>query len=113
MRIQQLNCFGARPGQGNPALVIEADRSTTAARQAFARERNTTCVFIDGASAGGAAADDAAPLDFYYPHPRSVLCLHATLAAAHVLLARHGAGTPLAVRTALRGQRLLLSRDGG
>src|SRR3954469_21289544 len=106
MQIQQLKCFGARPGQGNPALVIEDDHSTEAARQALARARNTTCVFIDRyeATAAGAAADEAATLDYFYPHARSALCLHATLAAAHVLFARHGANAPLTVRTALRGQ---------
>jgi PhzF family phenazine biosynthesis protein len=110
MRIQQLKCFGARPGQGNLALVIEDDTSTEAARQAFARERNTTCVFIDPAAR--APAGEGWILDYFYPHTRSPLCLHATLAAAHVLFARQGSDAPLATRTALRGQRLALSRDG-
>ena len=54
----------------------------------------------------------AATLDFVYPHMRSPLCLHATLAAAQVLFRRHGAGMPLTVKTAMRGQPLTLSRDG-
>ena len=77
MRIRALKCFGEHAGDGNPALVIEGDASGEEARRAFARSRNTTCVFLDG---------DV--VDFYYPHTRSPLCLHATLAVAHVLFAR-------------------------
>jgi PhzF family phenazine biosynthesis protein len=105
MRIHELKCFGAAPGDGNPALVIQADDSTTLARQAFARERNTTCVYID-------EREGRTVLDYFYPHTRSPLCLHATLAAARILLGEHEPGTPLTVTTALRGQALALSRDG-
>ncbi|MFL6673055.1 MAG: PhzF family phenazine biosynthesis protein [Massilia sp.] len=105
MQIQELRCFGEFPGDGNPALVIEGDRAPEAARQAFARERGTTCVFIDPRDADVA-------LDYFYPHMRSPLCLHATLAAAHVLFARQGSRAPVTVTTALRGQRLVLSRVG-
>jgi PhzF family phenazine biosynthesis protein len=105
MQIHELKCFGAVHGDGNPALVIEADESTVEARQAFARERNTTCVWID--------ERDGIVLDYFYPHTRSPLCLHATLAAARVLLDRlslpHGA--PFTVTTALRQQPLVLSAD--
>jgi PhzF family phenazine biosynthesis protein len=105
MQIQELKCFGDGPGDGNPALVIEGDGSAVAERQALARERNTTCVFIDASVAGLA-------LDYFYPHMRSPLCLHATLAAAHLLFARQGSDAPLTVKTALRGQSLVLSRLG-
>lgn len=107
MRIRELKCFGERSGDGNPALVIEGDHSGEAERRAFARSRNTTCVFI-------APSDepDACVLDYFYPHTRSPLCLHATLAAARVLFERRGAGARLRVKTALRGQVLELSRDG-
>jgi PhzF family phenazine biosynthesis protein len=109
MQIQQLKCFGADPGAGNPALVIEGDGSGEAARRAFAQEQNVTCVYLDA----GAAPGIAATLDYYYPHMRSPLCLHATLAAAHVLFARQQADAPLTVATALRGQQLVLTRGGG
>jgi predicted PhzF superfamily epimerase YddE/YHI9 len=126
MQIHELKCFGAVPGEGNPALVIEAGASAAEVRQAFARERNTTCVYID-------KGDGGVVLDYFYPHARSPLCLHATLAAARVLLAkekRFGTrqqengiigsswrepdfpATPLTVTTALRGQALVLARDG-
>ena len=104
MHAQTLNCFGAHPGGGNPALVIEDDGMDQAARQAFARDRNTTCVFV--------SPDNQ--VDYFYPHMRSPLCLHATLAVAAVLFGRDGrdAGATIAVRTAMKGQQLVLSREG-
>lgn len=81
--------------------MIENAAAGIEARQAFARARNTTCVFLDGEV-----------VDFYYPHMRSPLCLHATLAVAHVLFARRPDAPLLAVTTAVRGQRLELVRDG-
>jgi len=103
MHVQTLRCFGARPGQGNPALVIEDDDMDQAARQAFAREHNTTCVFL---SADG-------EVDYFYPHMRSPLCLHATLAVAALLSGRPGAAARLSVRTAMQGQVLGLAREDG
>ena len=108
MHIHALRCFGAHPGDGNPALVIEDDAASADARQAFARERDVTCVWIDPAPGN----DSAGTLDFYYPHTHSPLCVHATLAAAHVLFVRHGEDAPLAVRTAMHGQDLRLARIG-
>jgi PhzF family phenazine biosynthesis protein len=107
MQIRELKCFGERSGDGNPALVIEGDRSGEAGRRAFARSRNVTCVFVD-------AGDESCScvLDYFYPHTRSPLCLHATLAAAWVLFERQGSGAAITVKTALRGQALSLSRDG-
>jgi PhzF family phenazine biosynthesis protein len=102
MHVQTLNCFGAHPGAGNPALVIEDADMDLAARQAFATARNTTCVFV--------SADKE--VDFFYPHMRSPLCLHATLAVAAVLFGRPGAPATITVRTAMKGQPLLLSREG-
>lgn len=109
MRIHALRCFGEHAGDGNPALVIEDDASSPEARQAMARERNTTCVWIDPADEAGILG----VIDFYYPHARSPLCVHATLAVARLLSERHGQAAPLAVKTAMRGQRLgLLGADG-
>ncbi|MGZ5201731.1 MAG: PhzF family phenazine biosynthesis protein [Telluria sp.] len=125
MRTSELSCFGAAPGTGNPALVVEDGPPDPAARQALARERNITAVFID-------RADGTQPvLDYWYPHARSPLCLHATLAAAHVLFAQQqmpaalpssfprtrephfpGASLTLTVTTAMRAQPLVLSREG-
>src|SRR5437762_2412220 len=97
MDIYELKCFGTRPGEGNAALVIFGGPAAAAQRQAVALAANrSACVFVDGAT-----------LDYFYPHTRSPLCLHATLAAARVLLERSPG--PLKVRTAMRGQELLLS----
>ena len=99
MQIRALKCFGEHAGDGNPALVIEGDRSGDEARRAYAKARNTTCVWLDGDI-----------VDFYYPHMRSPLCIHATLAVAHVLFARHPDVSLLSVTTAMRGQQLELVR---
>jgi PhzF family phenazine biosynthesis protein len=102
MHVQTLRCFGAKPGGGNPALVIEDDGMDLAARQAYTAARNTTCVFLsqDG------------EVDYFYPHMRSPLCLHATLAVAAVLFQRGEHADTITVRTALKGQLLELSREG-
>ena len=107
MTVHLLKCFGAAPGGGNPALVVEHDTGTETERQQFARERQVSaCVFIDR------QPDGSIGLDYFYPHTRSPLCLHATLAAAHVLLAAPDAPANCTVRTAMRGQSLMLARRG-
>jgi PhzF family phenazine biosynthesis protein len=100
MQTDRLLCFGARPGSGNAALVVEGAPQDGETRQA-----------ISAASGAGACAfiDDGV-IDFYYPHARSVLCLHASLAAAAVLFARAPQAEALTVRTAQRGQVLRLER---
>lgn len=109
LTIHELKCFGLQTGGGNTALVVEGDRSGATARQRFAHLKNqAACVFIDAAPADAIGA--AFVLDYYYPHARSPLCLHATLAAAHVLLAGVQAPADLVVQTAMRGQRLTLSK---
>jgi len=107
MKIQRFNCFGNGDGGGNPALVIEDGPADQTQRARLAREHALTCVFIDEATEPGVTAT----LDFVYPHMRSPLCLHATLAAAQVLFEREGHASPLVVKTAMRGQPLTLSRD--
>jgi PhzF family phenazine biosynthesis protein len=101
MAIFELKCFGTRAGEGNTALVIVGEQSDEAARLAFAKASGKpACVFVDGST-----------LDYYYPHMRSPLCLHATLAAGKVLLKDQPG--PITVRTALKAQEMVLSqRDG-
>ncbi|WP_374359225.1 PhzF family phenazine biosynthesis protein [Pseudoduganella danionis] len=103
--VQQLLCFGIQAGTGNPALVVQDDQCDAGQRQQFARDSNQpACVFIDR------SADGAITLDYYYPHARSPLCLHATLAAARLLLSPQQ--TQLQVRTAMQAQPLtLILRD--
>lgn len=106
--INELVCFGAAPGGGNAALVIQGDRRDAAQRQQWASGQNkSACVFVDAPQPQQLPADYV--LDFFYPHARSPLCLHATLAAAHVLLSPQRASLP--VRTAMRGQPLQLERQ--
>ena len=105
MHVHELICFGANPGDGNPALVIEDDGMDPAARQAYAAARNTTCVFLE-------QDGDAVRVDYFYPHMRSPLCLHATLAVAAVLFGRGAHAGTIAVQTAMQGQLLALSREG-
>jgi PhzF family phenazine biosynthesis protein len=106
MHVHHLICFGADAGAGNPALVIEGDTSGAEARQAFARARGATCVFVDDAT------NAPTRVDYFYPHMRSPLCLHATLAVAAVLFVRAPHAGPIAVRTAVEGQPLELVRGG-
>lgn len=133
MTIHELRCFGLHAGEGNAALVVEDDHGDAAARQAFATAQGRSAsVFIDrtdgakgsagaedrdGARGGGGAAEGAAmpaiTLDYFYPHMRSPLCLHATLAAAAVLFARQDTDAPIAVATAMHAQPLELSRAEG
>lgn len=108
MNTRLFDCFGTATGGGNPALAVEDGPFDPAQRALLARGHALTCVFIDAPTEAGLAA----ALDFVYPHMRSPLCLHATLAAAQVLFERHGGAAPLTVTTAMRGQRLILSRTG-
>jgi PhzF family phenazine biosynthesis protein len=103
--IHSFRCFGKREGGGNPALVIEDESSSPNARQAFARTRNVTCVWIDPSNVPNVIA----VVDFFYPHTRSPLCLHATLAVGRRLFALHRAEGELTVETAAGGQRLGLN----
>jgi PhzF family phenazine biosynthesis protein len=102
MQTHTFRCFGQRADDGNPALVIEDDPSAPGARQAFTREHNMTCVWIDPSD----EPDLAAVIDYFYPHTRSPLCLHATVAVARRLFTLHGLARELTVKTAVRGQRL-------
>jgi PhzF family phenazine biosynthesis protein len=102
MEIHSFRCFGAHNGEGNPALVIEGESSSSSARQAFARARNVTCVWIDPSD----EPDVIAFVDYFYPHTRSPLCLHATLAVGRRLFELYGAEDELTVKTSTGGQQL-------
>jgi PhzF family phenazine biosynthesis protein len=104
-QVQELLCFGIAAGGGNAALVVQHGPAGAGQRQQFATKRNKpACVFID-------TADGRIVLDYFYPHKRSPLCLHATLAAARVLLSAER--PQLEVRTAMHDQPLsLILQDG-
>jgi len=84
MHIQRVRCFGTDSSTGNEALVVfesPISKWSIADRQRFAaHQKANACVFVDMEDGTGPCA-----LDFYYPHSRSPLCLHASLAAAHYL----------------------------
>lgn len=83
MRVHEFDCFGEKPGAGNPALVVEEGNSNPGWRRALARERGLTCVFVDPvdgrveaqANVSGDLPDGepaiVAVLDYVYPHMRS------------------------------------------
>lgn len=97
-------CFGADASHGNPALVVLNGPAGPDQRQQYARGKAATCVFVDAASPPGADY----LLDFYYPHARSPLCIHAAVAAAAMLARERN----VRVKTAMRGQDLELRRSG-
>lgn len=105
MQIHGFQCFGEQADNGNPVQVIEDELSPRDARQTFTRERNMTCVWIDPPDEAGVVAI----LDYFYPHTRSPLCLHATLAVGQRLFMRHGLVSELTVKTIVHGQRLGLA----
>ena len=109
MQVAIFRCFGTAPGQGNPAQVIEHGPLAVEERHALARASGySATVFLTPAGAGAAAWT----ADYYYPHARSPLCLHASLAAAHLRCSRQP-GAPGTLQTAMRGQLLTLSRETG
>ncbi|WP_322047654.1 PhzF family phenazine biosynthesis protein [Paraburkholderia sp. J67] len=107
IRYHSMLCFGRHETSGNTALVVEGFSSDAIERQTLARQRSVAAtVFIDRSSDGKVC------LDFYYPHARSPLCLHATLAASAVLFEQHPDSTRLEVVTSLRGQVLQIEKHG-
>ena len=107
MQVTKVRCFGGAPGVGNIALVIENGPAGAEQRQAFARDSgHGACVFLTPLQEN----PDRWEADYVYPHARSPLCLHASLAAAHVLLGR-GGGTQVTLITAMRGQQVVLTRE--
>ncbi|SFL63808.1 PhzF family phenazine biosynthesis protein [Rugamonas rubra] len=105
--------FRHHPWRPPSSLVMRGFPAYAELHQRYASEHNKpACVFVDAIEAGGGAvgtAPDAAPayvFDFVYPHARSPLCLHASLAAARLLLSAERPN--LRVATAMRGQL----RDG-
>ncbi|WP_144111774.1 PhzF family phenazine biosynthesis protein [Paraburkholderia sp. BCC1886] len=83
MNIHRFLCFGRTDGSGNAAIVVEDSQVSEPERRKFARQQDANAtVFVETDSA-------CARLDYYYPHTRSPLCLHATLAASAVFFERY------------------------
>ena len=108
MKIHRLKCFGRTEDTGNVALVIENGPLSEADRRAFAQAQQVpAAVFVDTNAA------EIPQLDYYYPHTRSPLCLHATLAASAVFFARQTDQHQLRFVTRMRQQVIEVERDVG
>lgn len=105
MKIHRMHCFGRTDETGNTAIVVESSALAESERLEFARQQDANAtVFVD-ANAGGDLQ-----LDYYYPHARSPLCLHATLAATAVFVERYPNIEGLQFITSMHGQALVIER---
>ncbi|MFT4506014.1 PhzF family phenazine biosynthesis protein [Caballeronia sp. 15711] len=83
MNTHRFLCFGRNDESGNAAIVVEDSHLVESERLKFAQQQDANAtVFVETDAAG-------ARLDYYYPHTRSPLCLHATLAASAVFFERY------------------------
>ncbi|HWJ39809.1 MAG TPA: PhzF family phenazine biosynthesis protein [Candidatus Limnocylindrales bacterium] len=77
-------CFGRNDKSGNAAIVVEDFALAEPERLKFAQRQDASAtVFVEADAAGDMQ------LDYYYPHARSPLCLHATLAASAIFFERY------------------------
>lgn len=112
MNIERYRCFGATALSGNHAVVVsgpELSGWSLEDRQQFTIEEHAhACVFVetDGSASGQLT------LDFYYPHARSPLCLHASLAAAdHIWKTGRNEGV-LLLTSSMKKQALAFDKAG-
>jgi PhzF family phenazine biosynthesis protein len=106
MHLHYFRCFGRDSDSGNAAAVVEYAPRDAEERQQFATQQQTSAtVFVDPAE------DDSLLLDYYYPHMRSPLCLHATLAAGAAYFEQNPGRVTLRAITSMRGQQLEIERD--
>ena len=84
MNFHRMLCFGRNDESGNAAIVVEDSALAEPERLKFAQRQDASAtVFVEADAAGDMQ------LDYYYPHARSPLCLHATLAASAVFFERY------------------------
>ena len=106
MKIHRMLCFGRNNESGNVAFVVDESALAETERQAFAQRQNANAtVFVDANAAG------VMELDYYYPHARSPLCLHATLAASAVFFERFPDIGRTQFVTSMHRQLLEIERD--
>ncbi|ASL46133.1 putative isomerase YddE [Burkholderia sp. AD24] len=105
MKLHRMLCFGRHEGTGNAAIVVEQSALAETERLAFAQRQNAAAtVFVETNAAG------ETQLDYFYPHMRSPLCLHATLAASAVFFERNPDAQRTRFVTSMRGQVLDITR---
>ncbi len=85
MKTNTFKCFGSKRNTGNLATIISgAENLSVAERLQLTQEKQYhASVFLNPIN------DTVISLDFYYPHMRSPLCLHATLAVAYQYFNEH------------------------
>lgn len=98
-----LRCFGTMPNTGNQAIVVtENIHSSPEERLLFTQQyKRPACVFMEVSPKTGDII-----LDYYYPHARSPLCLHATLAASQVYFSQYAEHSKLTVVTSMGQQKI-------
>ncbi|MBN3751419.1 PhzF family phenazine biosynthesis protein [Paraburkholderia sp. Tr-20389] len=105
MKTHRLLCFGRHDKSGNAALVVEESALSEPERLTFAQQQDASAtVFVEANAAGDMQ------LDFYYPHARSPLCLHATLAASAVFFERNPDAERIRCVTSMHRQTLEVER---
>jgi predicted PhzF superfamily epimerase YddE/YHI9 len=111
MDLVRYQCFGTTPHNGSDALLVsgpELANWSPVERHAFTvAQKVHACVFIDRDARGGGLAS----LDFYYPHMRSPLCLHASIAAARYVWGDRPYDDSLLLVTAMKQQALIFDRE--
>ena len=111
MDLVRYQCFGATPHNGSDALLVcgpEVANWSPAERHAFTVDQKAhACVFVDHNASGAGVAS----LDFYYPHTRSPLCLHASIAAARHVWGDRQHDDSLSLVTAMNQQALVFDRQ--
>ncbi|MCX4163491.1 MULTISPECIES: PhzF family phenazine biosynthesis protein [Paraburkholderia] len=105
MNTHRMLCFGRTDASGNAAIVVEDFALSESERLEFARRQDAAAtVFVTTDAAGDIV------LDYYYPHTRSPLCLHATLAASAVLFERNPDSARIQFVTSMHRQVLEVER---
>jgi predicted PhzF superfamily epimerase YddE/YHI9 len=103
MKLHRVHCFGRTDESGSTAIVVESSALAEPGRLEFARQQDASAtVFVDANAAGDPQ------LDYYYPHTRSPLCLHATLAASAVFFERYPCIERLRFVTSMHRQALAI-----
>lgn len=108
MKIFLMKSFGRSDASGSEVCVILHDKHSPVERLKIALEQGkSACVFMDETISNSASFD----LDFYYPHARSQLCLHAVLAASALFFESNIYSDKVTFRTALDQQHIVSRRQ--
>lgn len=105
MIIHPLKSFGSNNATGSLVLIVENDTLNREERLKFTLAQNkSACVFMQQDS------NNNLVLDYYYPHARSPLCLHGTLAAGYVYFAKNPDTSKVMAITDMHKQKMLIEK---